>query len=120
MNYVWKCIGIACLIALAIVGFGFIVMGLWNWLIPDVFSGPRISFGEALGLLVLSKILFGGFRGGMGKHHGCHCGRKRSHWKARMEAKMANMSPEEKEKFKNKMYKCGWNSESKEGISEPS
>ena len=41
-----------------------VVMALWNALIPTLFAGvPSISFLQALGLLVLSRILFGGFRG---------------------------------------------------------
>lgn len=44
--------------------FGYIVMGLWNWLIPTLFSGPVITFWQAIGIMVLSKLLFGGFRHG--------------------------------------------------------
>ena len=40
---------------------GFVVMSLWNWLIPALFGGRLITFWQALGVLVLSKILFGGF-----------------------------------------------------------
>lgn len=45
------------------------VMALWNVLIPTLFTGvPAISFLQALGLLVLSRVLFGGFRrGGPGR-----------------------------------------------------
>ncbi len=84
--------------------FGFGTMYLWNWLVPALFHGPIISFCQAVGLLILSKILFGGFQCGMGRSG--HCGRKSNHqqWKQRMEERIANMTPEEKEKFKNK---CG-------------
>ena len=44
---------------------------LWNWLMPTIFGLPAISFWQALGLLVLSRILFGGFAGrfrGGGRH----------------------------------------------------
>ena len=37
-----------------------VVMYLWNWLIPDLFNGPVITFWQAFGLILLSKILFGG------------------------------------------------------------
>src|SRR5579863_7511783 len=80
-------------ILLAIVGvfiFGNIVMLLWNALLPVLFHFPLISFWQALGLLVLAKILFGGFRGGGPGRH----------WKNRMERKWMNMTPEEKERFK--------------------
>ena len=39
----------------------FVVMRLWNWLVPAVFGWHLINFWQALGILVLSKILFGGF-----------------------------------------------------------
>lgn len=80
---------------------GYGTMLLWNWLVPALFKGPVIVFWQAIGLLALSKILFGGWgRGGWGKRH---CG-ERGHWKYRMEERLKNMTPEEKEKFKNR---CG-------------
>lgn len=57
--------------ALAVVVLGVAVMALWNWVMPALFVGARtIDFAHALGLLVLSRILFGGFRGrrGWGEH----------------------------------------------------
>ena len=74
--------------------FGYITMILWNWLVPSVFNGPVINFWQALGLLLLSKILFGGFGGkqwGGGPGH---------HWKHRYYEKLSTMSPEDKERFK--------------------
>src|SRR5262249_60372870 len=47
----------------AILVFGFVVMILWNWLMPALFGWRVINFWQALGLLVLCRILFGGFRG---------------------------------------------------------
>jgi hypothetical protein len=49
-----------------VVVFSWIVMKLWNWLAPELFGLPSIDQWQALGLLVLSKILFGGFSGGSG------------------------------------------------------
>jgi hypothetical protein len=43
--------------------FSFAVMLLWNWLLPAIAGLPEIKFWQALGLLVLSRILFGGFGG---------------------------------------------------------
>ena len=57
------------LFILAIVVFSYVVMSLWNWLIPELFNGPMITMWQAIGLLVLSKILFGSFGHGHGKHH---------------------------------------------------
>ena len=45
----------------------FAVMALWNWLMPTLFELPQVSFGQALGLLVLSRILFGGLFGRFGR-----------------------------------------------------
>jgi hypothetical protein len=92
--------------------FGFGVMHLWNWLIPAIFNGPIITFWQAIGLFILSKILFGGF----GKHHG---GQSRNmRWKEKMKERMSNMTPEEKELFKQRFKdKCRsnyWNDEPKQ------
>jgi hypothetical protein len=76
---------------LAIAVFGFLVMGLWNWLLPGLFGLPRITFLQALGLLILSKIFFGGFRGGPG-HRGFSRRRMIERWE--------KMTPEEREKFR--------------------
>ena len=51
------------LVLLAAAVMSFVVMGLWNWLMPPLFALHRISFWQALALLLLGKILFGGFRG---------------------------------------------------------
>lgn len=83
----WK--KIVLLVILGIAVLGAVVMALWNWLVPALFAGGReISYPQALGLLVLSKILFGGFRGRGGWRECGHVSR----WE--------QMSPEEREKFK--------------------
>lgn len=82
--------------ALLISLFGLVTMMLWNWLVPDLFNGPVISFWQALGLVVLSKILFGGLGGK--SNRGGH-----AHWKHRYKDKLAGMTPEERERFKEKM-----------------
>jgi hypothetical protein len=74
--------------------FGAATMLLWNGLIPGIFHGPFITFWQAVGLLVLSHILFHGFGGRM------HGGWSHRHWRNRFEAKLAAMTPEEREKFK--------------------
>ena len=71
-----------------------VVMSLWNWLMPALFTLHRISFWQALGLLVLAKVLFGGFRG----RHGPAMG-----WRRRMMERWEQMSPEEREKFREGM-----------------
>ena len=74
--------------------FGAIVMGLWNAVLPAVIGVKTISLWQALGILLLSKILFGGFRGGWRGRHG------NGRWVENMKEKFSNMSPEEREKFK--------------------
>lgn len=41
--------------------FGFVVKWLWNSLLPDIFGVKEISYWQGLGLLVLGRLLFGGF-----------------------------------------------------------
>ncbi len=94
-----KVLKIAVFVVVGSAVFGFIVMELWNWLAPAVFGGHRINFWQAVGLLILSKILFGGF-------HGRHGGR--GHWKNRMKERWESMTPEEREQFRGRMQeRCG-------------
>jgi hypothetical protein len=82
----------AVLAVLFIAVFGFVVQGLWNWLMPALFGWHVITYWQALGILVLSKILFAGFRG-----HSGHPGR---YWRRRMIERWEKMTPEEREKFR--------------------
>ena len=85
--------------AAAAVVFGFVVMSLWNWLMPSLFGWRLINFWQALGLLVLSRILFGGFRGRPGGH---------MYWRRRMMERWEQMTPEERQKFREGMRRgCG-------------
>ena len=68
-----------------------IVMLLWNALVPSLFSGPVLGFWQAVGLLVLCRILFGGFRG-----RGGHGWRHHYAWRERWH----RMTPEERERFR--------------------
>ena len=82
--------------------FGFAVMFLWNWLIPDIFNGPVITYWQAIGLLILSHILVRGWHG-EGGHWKSH------RWKHKLEEKLAAMTPEEREKFKEDWRRrCGY------------
>lgn len=60
--------GIVAIGALAIL-FGYILMSLWNWLMPELFDLPMITYWQAVGLFFLAKILFG-FGGGSGSSSG--------------------------------------------------
>jgi hypothetical protein len=77
--------------ALALALLGYVVMTLWNSVLPAVTGLHAITFVQALGLLVLSRILFGGLRGR---------GRRGGHWRARMQARWQQMTPEERERFR--------------------
>ena len=83
----------------AVIGLvvGFVVMGLWNALIPELFHGPVITFWQAVGLLVLSHILFRGPGGRFG-------GWRHDRWRKKFETKLAAMTPEEREKFRNQWH----------------
>ena len=78
--------------AVAIGVFSFLVMSLWNWLMPVLFGRPAITFWQAAGMLVLSRILLGGFRGLGGPPHW--------HSRRRMMERWEQMTPEEREKFR--------------------
>ena len=97
---VFKVVKVAAAIVFFGALFGFGTMHLWNWLVPDLFHGPVISFWQAVGLIVLSKIMFGGFHGRGGKWGGRH--KMREQWKMKMEERMSTMTEEEIEKWKNK------------------
>jgi Ca2+/H+ antiporter, TMEM165/GDT1 family len=91
-------------VAAFVVAFSLLVMNLWNAILPDVLGVKAITFPQALGILVLSKILFGGFGGGWQN--------KREHfknkWRQRMTEKWENMTPEERQKFKEQWKnRCG-------------
>lgn len=95
-----------CAIPFIILAFvaliGFVVMTLWNNLLPEILNVSTITFWQALGIFILCKILFGfGGRGGkMGPP-----------WmRGRMEERLKQMSPEQREKFRQQMEDrmCGW------------
>lgn len=85
--------------ALIVAVASFVVMGLWNWLTPALFGWHLITFWQALGILILSKILFGGFRGRPGPP---------LYWRHRLMERWGQMTPEEREKFRQSMRgRCG-------------
>jgi hypothetical protein len=98
-NWARRVLKFALFAALFLMVFSYVVMRLWNWLTPDLFGWHPISFWQAVGLLVLSKILLGG---GRGLHGG------RMHWRRRMMERWEHMTPEEREKFRQSMRgRCG-------------
>lgn len=79
---------------LVIVIGGEIVLRLWNWLLPSLFGWRQITFWQAVGLLTLCRILFGGVSG-----RGFH----RSDYRRRMAERCEHMTPEERERFRQRM-----------------
>lgn len=73
---------------------GLLVRFLWNWLLPPLFGWPALSFWQALAMLALCRILFGGF--GM---HGAY----RGGWRRRMQERYQSLTPEERERFRERM-----------------
>jgi hypothetical protein len=91
VRFLRRAVGFTVLGVLVVAALGFVVMGLWNGLLPPLFGFKAIHFWQAVGLLVLSRILFGGFHG----HHG-HGFRHRQRQMQRWES----MTPEERERFR--------------------
>lgn len=89
---------ILALVLLATTVMGLVVMFLWNALMPQLFGLHTLTFWQALGLLVLAKLLFGGFH----RHSGGGYGR----WRHRMRERWEQMTPEERERFSQGM-RCG-------------
>jgi hypothetical protein len=85
------------LVAAILALLSLVVMGLWNELVPALFGGPTVGFWQAAGLLVLARILFGGYRfgGPRWRHH-----RWRERWQS--------MTPEERERLRERLGRCGW------------
>ena len=74
---------------------------IWNMTIPDVFGFKAINYWQSLGLLAVSRILFGGFGFRWSNSE------KGKFWRERMKMKMSNMSDEEKSEFKRRLWqKC--------------
>jgi hypothetical protein len=84
-----KGLALLVLAPLFVAAVSFLVMLLWNALIPGLFAGPVLGFWQAAGLLVLCRILFGGFR-----PHG-HGWRQRA-WRERWH----RMTPQERDRFR--------------------
>jgi hypothetical protein len=90
---------------------GEVVMLLWNWLAPTLFGLRLITFWQAIGLLALCRILFGGFGFGGGGHRNSRRrmeGRIRERVRERMDERWEQMTPEERERFRQGMRgRCG-------------
>jgi hypothetical protein len=112
MRRKWIFIVPAALLGIVLVTFigGEVVRLLWNWLLPALFGWPQITFWQAIGILALCRILFGGF----GRHGGS---RSNSAIRRRIADRMADrvaerwerMTPEERERFRERIReRCGF------------
>lgn len=103
-----KGLKVLAFVALAAALFGWVTMSLWNWLMPFIFGLPLLTFWQAIGLVILSKILFGGFKGGSGGHWQ----NKKDFWKQKMATHWDKMPAEKRERFRqqweNKCRGEGW------------
>src|SRR5258708_13353527 len=73
---------------------GEIVMHLWNWLLPSLFGWRQITFWQGLGILVLCRILFGGFGG-----HRSGRSNARRRIQERMDERYPTMPPHDRDRF---------------------
>ena len=89
-RWVKRALKVGAIGVMAVAVFGFVVMNLWNWIAPAVFGLRSITFWQALGVLILSRILFGGFHGKAGDG---------GHWRRRMSDRWEQTTPEEREQF---------------------
>jgi hypothetical protein len=101
-----------CVVLAVLALLGLVVMGLWNALVPQLFRGPTLQYGQALGLLILSRLLFGGLRARGGW---------RGHWRQRMwREQWEQMTPEERARLRDRMQsRCGRGSGSAEASATP-
>jgi hypothetical protein len=100
MRRKWFFVAPAALAGVALFVFigGEFVMLLWNWLAPQLFGWREITFWQALGLLALCRLLFGGF----GRHGGSRL--------------TARMTPEERDRFRKRIReRCGLGPSAPEG-----
>jgi hypothetical protein len=98
MTFRRKMLAKALLILVVIALLGWIVMRLWNWVLPTVFVDIHaIDYPRAVGLLVLCRILFGGFRG----HGGFNKRRQWEQWQH-----WQRMTPQERDQLRSEAASC--------------
>ncbi|MBN1184427.1 MAG: hypothetical protein JXB49_19200 [Bacteroidales bacterium] len=89
---VMRIVGLAILGVVGAAGFailfGYIVMMLWNWLMPALFNLPIINFWHAVGVIILARLIFGGFK--HGSHHYPRPPRYSKYWKHHYEKRCVN------------------------------
>jgi hypothetical protein len=95
MRFRAKYPAILLLILAAIAILGWLVMQLWNLVVPAAFAGAHaLDYPQAVGLLILCRILFGGFRG------------RRGGWRGRHLRPWAALTAEEREQLLKRSTQC--------------
>ena len=96
-RWVWKGVAFVGLVIAGLAVLSWVVMALWNALLPGLFGAPTLHYLQAAGLLVLSRVLLGGLRG-----HG--------HWRHRAwRERWESLTPEERERLREKYSRhCHW------------
>ena len=95
---IFRALKVVAIVMVAFAVFGFVSTHLWNYLMPSLFGLHSITFWQAVGLIILGRLLFGGFRPGFGG----------APWRRRMMERWEQMTPEEREKFRQGMRgRCG-------------
>jgi hypothetical protein len=105
--WIFRGIKFAVFAAIALAALAFLVMSLWNLVLPAAAGWHALSFVQALGLLVLCRLLFGGLRGrgGWRGHGGWH-------WRWRMHERWEQMNPAQREQLRaalgSRAGRCGF------------
>jgi hypothetical protein len=106
---------IAAMVTLGVIGiaglailFGFIIMWLWNWLMPEIFGLTTLTYWQAVGIFILLKILLGGMGG--------HSGSKKKHSKKHSKSSCRKESKNEFYKWKH--YDKFWKEEGDQAYKE--
>jgi hypothetical protein len=101
-------LAILAMLAFTYIG-GQLVLRLWNWLLPPLFGFREITFWQALGILLLCRILFGGLGGWRGSQRSNTRGRVADRLADRLADRWDAMTPEERERFRQRIReRCGF------------
>lgn len=98
---------IPLLILVAVAAFGFIIMLLWNALMPVIFRLPEITFWQALGLFLLSRLLLGGFGPGGGGGRRERRNRRKEEVLHHLRERWEHMTPEQRDNLR-RSWKRRW------------
>jgi hypothetical protein len=95
---IFRALKVMAIAIVAFTAFGFVVTQLWNYLMPGLFGLRMITFWQAVGMMLLGRLLFGGFRPGRGGFG----------WRGQMLRRWEQMTPEERQQFREGLRgRCG-------------